>query len=400
MKKTLAIGWVSADVFSTFGDQLYKFALPWVILADTKSKWDLSLVSATQQAAILIFGMVIGVLVDRPKRLQLMIGAVSAEAVGVAILSYLHVVGALVGVYAIIFLIATLGQIYKSGVSSVLPLVVQDGQLEQANGMIQTARTATQFLGPIVAGWLILRSNHAPFLIDATTFLVLAGAMAVMQRPIAIHLPRPTAKRSLWQETLDGVQYLRSDAILLQFAVIMALVNLGLTGALAMVVYPIQRDFHLHSMAGGVIVAVASFGSMLGSMATAGVVKRIGTMKALVGSLFVVGLGIVGMAAPAMTSFFAGYALTLAGAALFNVAILSLQQRRTPAALRGRVTSTSLVMARFTAPIGALLTGVIGAAYGVESALFVNAGIVLITAVAAAWNIRHFVSTEEEVAAR
>lgn len=45
---------------------------------------------------------------------------------------------------------------------------------------------------------------------------------------------------------------------------------------------------------------------------------------------------------------------------MFNVAILSLQQRRNPAHLRRRVTSTSLVMSRITAPIGTLLTGIDG----------------------------------------
>ncbi len=58
----------------------------------------------------------------------------------------------------------------------------------------------------------------------------------------------------------------------------MALTNLGLTGALAMVVYLIQHDFHLHSAPGGFIFAGAALISMLGSLMTAQAVKWLGTV--------------------------------------------------------------------------------------------------------------------------
>ncbi len=397
MKRSLAVGWVATDVVSTFGDQLYKFALPWILLAATGSTWDLSLISTVQQGALLFFGLAIGVLMDRPRRLQWMMLAVVGEAISVGVIAYfpMNKLVTLVAVYGLIFVIAALSQLYKTGVRAVLPLVVRDGQLEQANGVIQTARTAMQMIGPVAAGWLVLRNHRAPFVLDGLSFLVLAAALFAMRSAIGSRLPPATSRSSWWQEAREGMRFLRGDGVLFRFAIIMAITNLGLTGTLAMVIYPIQREFHLHSTVGGLILAGAALASMGGSLVTAQVVSRLGTMKALVGSLVLLGMGTAAMATSVLGVFFGGYALTLACAALFNVAMLSVQQRRTPAELRGRVTSTSLVLSRITAPIGAAVTGLIGSMFSVEIALLVDAGIVCGAAVAAVWTIQNLRGTIE-----
>lgn len=390
MKRSVAMGWVATDVLSTFGDQLYKFALPWVILAATGSTWDLSLISTVQQGALLLFGLAIGVLMDRPRRLQWMILALVSEAISVGVISYfpMNKPVTLVAVYGLIFVIATMSQLYKTGVRAVLPLVVRDGRLEQANGLIQTARTAMQMVGPIAAGWLVLRMHRAPFVLDGLSFLMLAATLFAMQSAIRSRLPAAASRSSLWRDAREGIRYLRGDKVLFRFAIIMAMTNLGLTGTLAMVIYPIQREFHLHSTVGGLILAGAALASMVGSLVTARVVSRLGTMKALVASLILLGMGTAAMATSVLGVFFGGYALTLACAALFNVAMLSLQQRRTPAELRGRVTSTSLVLSRITAPIGAAGTGLIGSMSTVETALLVDASIVCGAALAAVWAVQ------------
>ncbi|MHB1953864.1 MAG: MFS transporter, partial [Sulfobacillus sp.] len=298
MNRSTAAGWMATDVFSTFGDQLYKFALPWVLLAATRSTWDLSLVSTVQQGAVLLFGLAIGVLMDQPRRLQWMMLALVGEGICVGVIAYLPMDQpmTLVAVYILIFAIAVMGQLYKTGVRSVLPLVVRDGQLEQANGVIQSARTAMQMVGPLVAGWLVLRMQRTPFVVDGISFVVLAAMLFVMRPAIGSRLPDAASRSSLWREARDGIRHLRADKVLLRLAIIMAITNLGLTGTLAMVIYPIQREFHLHSVAGGLILAGASLGSMLGSLATATVVNRLGTIKALVGALILLGLGTAAMA--------------------------------------------------------------------------------------------------------
>lgn len=244
-----------------------------------------------------------------------------------------------------------------------------------------------QMVGPMAAGWLVLRMHRAPFLLDGISFMALAMTLFTMRSVIGSRLPETLPRSSWWREVGEGIAHLRSDGILFRFAIIMAVTNLGLTGTLALVVYPIQREFHLHSAAGGLILAGAALGSVLGSLATATIVNRLGTIKALVGALIFLGIGTAAMATSILGVFFAGYALTLACASLFNVAVLSLQQRRTPPALRGRITSTSLVMSRITAPIGAALTGLVGSLFSVEIALLVNAAVICASAIAAAWTV-------------
>ena len=116
--------------------------------------------------------------------------------------------------------------LYDNSAQTFLPAIVDDQDLERANGRMFAAETVTNLLlGPPLAGLMLAVGFALPFVVDAATFAASAGlvfSIAVARRP-----PPPVEDRKPWRaEAADGFRWLWHHPVLRTMALSLGALNL------------------------------------------------------------------------------------------------------------------------------------------------------------------------------
>jgi DHA3 family tetracycline resistance protein-like MFS transporter len=165
-------------------------ALPWQVYELTNSPTAMGVVGALQIAPIFVFTLLGGVVSDRFDRRKVILVSELTRGVAAGAAGTLAVAGALelwhVGVMVVVF---GMGQAFAGpAFGSIVPQLVPEHLLVQANSALFTFHTlAFRLIGPAFGGLLIAAlGTGVAFLIDATSFLIGAAAIALLAaRPAA-----------------------------------------------------------------------------------------------------------------------------------------------------------------------------------------------------------------------
>ncbi len=122
---------------------------------------------------VLLFGPVAGLAADRVPRRTLMVGAdIFRAAVAVALVTS---AGSVAMAYAVAFGLSTGAVLFNPAAGSLLPEVIGDDQVVDANSAMWTAAVTVQIALAPVAGFVIAAFGvEIAFLINAATFIVSA----------------------------------------------------------------------------------------------------------------------------------------------------------------------------------------------------------------------------------
>src|ERR1700689_2925608 len=113
----------SGQLISQIGSSFTLFALPLLVYSLTHSATSLALTTAAEFVPYLLFGLVIGALVDRLPRKALMLFSDVARAPVIVILPCLALAGDLniAVIYAVAFVQSTLGIVFQCGEFAAIP---------------------------------------------------------------------------------------------------------------------------------------------------------------------------------------------------------------------------------------------------------------------------------------
>lgn len=385
----------AAGTTSALGSGLTLVAGPLLVASHTRSPLLVSGVSAVSWLPWLLFALPGGVLVDRVDRRRLMLVIDWARVAAMALLTVAVATGhaVLPALFAVLFVINAGEIVFRSAGQAMVPAVVPREVLERANGWLQGGETLTgdMIAGPL-GGFLFAAAVSLPFLANTATYAVsavLIGLVAGRYRP----QPSPAAAagtglaRSLWAEVAEGFGWLIRQRLLRTMAILIGLLNVTLTAALAVLVLLARERLHLGSVGFGLLFTSMAVGSLLGAALGDRLIKRVtATWTIRIGLLIEAGTH---LALAASTSWLlVGIVLFGFGAhgALWNIVGNSLQQRLTPPSMLGRVGSTSLFLAAGGNCVGALLGGAIATRFGVTAPYWV--GFVVALAVSAlTWRV-------------
>lgn len=381
---------VGGQAVSLFGDYIAFFSLPYFVLALTAQPIDLGLTAAAETLPMLLFGLVAGVFLDRMRNLRATLVWVdiarAAVFVGLA-LAAAGDAGTRWLVFGAAFAVGTLSVFFDSGLQALMPSVVDDDMLVDANSYLAIARMVTLSVGPLVGGILIAFSGGfaVAFLLNSLTFLLSAAFLAALrvvhERPRVAHEPFGVAlkeglthllgdRRLRWATlggTLTNLVFQPLEALLVLFVVTEVLGEpAGAVGDLTEVGTSIGLFYALNAAIGAIGVAMA---------------PRV-SQRLPLGTMYVIGLFFVGggfLVLALMGSFWAVIpaGLTFAGMAWVNVALTTMRQRLTPSELLGRVIAASRTLAWLGLPLGAALGGMIAGFVGVV-AVYVGGSILVI----------------------
>ncbi|MFC3502546.1 MFS transporter [Micromonospora krabiensis] len=383
----------AASTLSALGSGLATVAAPLFVAARTDDPLVVAGASAVAWLPWLLFALPGGVLVDRADRRRLMVVIDWVRVGALAVLAAAMVTGraGVALLYAVLFVVNSGEIVFRAASQALLPAVVPRARLERANGWLNGGSTLTHGMlaGPL-GGFLFALAASTPFLVNAATYALSAVLIALVggsYRAAGDTVPAGSRPRSVRREIAEGVRWLAGQRLLRTMAILIGLLNVTLTAAVAVLVLLATDRLGLGSVGYGVLFTCMAAGGVLGAFLGDRLIARVGaTWTVRVGLLVEAGLHLA--LAASRSAALIGFALFAFGVhgALWNIVANSLRQRLTPASLQGRVGSTNLFVAAGGNCLGALLGGVLAGWFGLTAPYWV--GFVVAVAVSVAtWRV-------------
>lgn len=324
----------------------------------------------------LLFGLPVGVLIDRVELRRWVVGVDAAQAVLLAAFAFALASGAasLTLLYTVMFLMGAADVFSKNAEQVLVPAIARTSQLSDANArIIASQEVGSGFLGPLIGGALFTVGFAVPFGVNAATFAIsvlLFGRIGTIARPVTgVEEPREPLRR----QVTFGVRWLLRHRVLRTLAVASCLINL-VGGAGLSVLVVLSRDvLDMGPLGFGCLLACQALGALVAARAAPLVARKVGREGALV--LTATALAMSGVLLAAVPeAVVAGVALTLFSFATvtWNVVVVVLRQTLVPAEFLGRVNSAYRLIAWAGLPVGAALGGLVAATMTVEAVYWIE----------------------------
>jgi MFS family permease len=373
-----------ATAVSGLGTYVTVFALQaLVVLTLDGTASDVGWLNASRWLPYLVFGLVVGALVDGRRRLPLMVGTDLAQAVlllTVPLLWWLEALS-LGALLVIVFLYGTAAVVNMAATMSFLPRIVERDRLQPAHARIDGADAVSSMAGPAFGGVLV-STVGAPLavLVDSLTYLYSALTLR------RIEIDEPPARtgvtaRGLLADIVEGVRwaYGRSGLRTLAIATHGWFVGHAIVGVVLAPYAFLVLD--LTAFEFGLVGAVGGVGAVVGATITTAVGRRLGTGRTIIACHCVIACGVVVVVlAGEPASRAAAMALMMLGQGLIGLAMgasnsheMSYRQLVTPDELQARTNTTLRSINRAVVVVVAPVAGVLADAVGIRSMLVVAA---------------------------
>lgn len=373
-----------ASAVSGLGTYVTLFALQaLVVITLNGSATDVGWLNTARWLPYLVFGLVVGALVDGRRRLPLMVGSDLVQAALLLAIPLMWWLGllSLPTLMLVVIAYGTAAVVNSAATMSLLPRLVEPNQLQPAHARTDGADAVASMAGPALAG-LLVSVFGAPLtvLVDSATYVYSAFTL----RRINLDEPPPrtgvTAK-GLATDVVDGVRwaYRRSGLATLAVATHGWFVGNAIVGV---VLAPyVLRTLDLSAYQFGAVGAAGGAGAVIGAAITTRVGRRLGTGRTIILCHIVTTLGVIVMASAGPKIPVAGtLSVIMVGQGLYGLAMgmsnshqTSYRQLVTPDELQARTNTTLRSINRAVVVIVAPIAGVLADAWGIRPMLFAAA---------------------------
>jgi len=170
----------SSGALSVLGDRLYGLAVMWVVYAATGSASLMGLVAVVESLPYILIGTLARRLIARFAsfgRLSVLDAGRAAAACAIPLLWSPDRAG-LVVLFALVAVLGTLGVLFDPNLGSLVPSLVEPGQVRQVTALLDLTTRLAAIFGPGCVGLILLAvSDVQLFALDGATFAVSAVAL-------------------------------------------------------------------------------------------------------------------------------------------------------------------------------------------------------------------------------
>lgn len=381
--------WLSSAL-THFGAQITLLALPiCAVLMMHATPAQMGTLAALESLPFLLFGLPSGVLLDRCRRLPIMMcsDAMVATALASVPLAWWLDMLSIHWLYAVGFVLGMGYTIGGSAEQVFLTFVVGREGLVDAQAKFASTESAARLIGPGMAGGLV-QVLGAPFAILCTVSGFVVSLWNLRRIRAREPQPPPSHTHPL-HEIREGLAFVWNQRLLRTLAWTSGCWHLLFYGYMALHVLFATRVLGMAPGVMGTAQMLGGVGILAGSLLVKPLSKRYGTGRAILVGLCVSALGFALMPAIPVTLLGSANLSAIAyglvvllldcGATLFFVPYIALRQRVTPDAVLGRMVATMRSLTVAAAPLGALLAGALAERFGVRVGLVcVAAGALLL----------------------
>jgi len=355
------------------------------ILIFNANPFEMGLLTSLAYVAYPFLGPFAGVWVDRWRRRPVLIwvNIVQFAALGSIPVAFFLGVLSLNQLFIVTLVMSVTIVFFNIAYTSYLPTLIPREDLVEGNSKLETSSSGAVVVGPAIAGFLIDVLRAAPSVAVDAFGTLLAGIAILSIRKHEPH-PSPRLERNFWRELGDGLRSVSENQSLRNLVAATSTLNIGNGMFLAVLYLFIYNQLKLTPGIAGFVVAVGGVGFVIGAVAAATLLKRLGLGVTLTIALVINGLGLLAI----QTSAYGAGPLLLAGfwsfanigLEIYNITQVSFRQTIVADELQGRTNATMRTFSYTALTIGALVGGTIGSQYGILSVMTAGPTISLLSA--------------------
>ena len=328
----------------------------------------------------ILFGLFIGVWVDRVRRQPILVWSDLGRGVLLATIPLAAFLGLVSFPHLLVvaFVVSILTACSDLAEVAIVPSVVPRSQLVEANSRLATTDAALAIVAPSVAGGLI-QLVGAPKAILADAISYFASALALRDLRAREETPRARAARgAIWGEIGAGMRELvrTPENRALTLSICVGTFGTAMHGTVSVLYF--ARQLGLPAALLGLLLTAGGIGGLLGSAGAGLLSRRVGIGPAIiVGSALWAAGTLVAPLTPLgpwlVPLVAAGAIVQNLGGALWGVGQMSVRQAIIPAHLFARATAARRLPMYAAQLGGAALGGVLGTSLGLRPTLFLGA---------------------------
>ena len=372
-----------AEAISRVGDAVSTVALPLTaVLALGASPAELALIGAAQALPILLLSIPVGAWVDRRTarwpillagdlaRATFLLAVPVAAAAGMLTLPLLAVLA---------FAMSVAGTFFDLAFAGWLPRLLRGDDLHRVNARVELARSTAVVVGPALGGALVAAlSAPLALLADAASFVgsaILIGS--VRRSELFVDASNGVVRPLRRQELAAGLRFVLAQPYLRAVLATAGINNLARSIAIGVAVLYLVDVAGLSAAEVGVAFAIGNGGFVVGALLARRVTAAIGmgASMQLGVSLFGPSMLLLAIAPPQLAGpAFAGMLFANGlGISIHNVNQVTVRQILIPDELRARAAAVFRLVIFGAIPVGTVIGGVVGQAFGLRAALTLSA---------------------------
>jgi MFS family permease len=369
----------SASFLANLSDGIFGIALPLLAASVTREPGLVAGVAVASRLPWLVFALIAGALADRfdRRRTMILVDLARAILIGGLTAAVLMDVATIWLLYVAAFVLGCFETMFDTAASSMLPDVVGKDGVVAANSRLSAVElTMNQFVGPPIGGFLAAMGIATAFGAAAAGYL---GALLCLVSLSGVFRPERTSPpASIRSDIGVGLSYLAHHRLLRTMALVVGPMNLASMASYGiLVLYAVKPGpLGLDEVGFGLLLTAIGAGSVAGTLLATRFeawLGRANLFAACIAALLVQDLVFVLVPEPLLVGIVLGLSASIGGA--FNVVFGSIRQRIVPSHLLGRVMASFRVISWGSLPLGALLGGLIGQAFGLAAVFWVAGAI-------------------------
>lgn len=365
------------QLISLIGTWMQNIAQGWLILVLTNSPFMLGLITAVQFLPLLLFSLVAGEVADRVPKRPLLILTQTSMMIFALILGLLTLTG-VVRYWHVLILAALLGisNAFDTPIRQAF-IVEMVGKEDLMNAITLNSSmfNGARVIGPALAGVAIGRLGiPACFLLNAASFLAVIVGLAMMR--LKNQAPARLANNMMWENIVEGLQYIRRTPIILNSVLLMALLSVFAMNFSVLVPVLARVNLHQEAEGYGFLASATGIGALLGALILAWISGRSPKRWLLYAGgaglcFFQLFLAVTRQYTLSFILLFLTGVCMLIFTALTNTTVqLNVKDR-----LRGRVMSVYAIVFLGVTPIGSLFSGSLAHIWGAPATIAIGAAV-------------------------
>lgn len=364
---------VIGQIISILGSAVLRFALDLYVLDITGRADTFALVLALSAIPGIIFAPFGGAIADRFNRRNLMVIFDFFNSAVVLILLLLLRTGGVpvMKVGVVLTTLSVISSIYQPTVQASIPMLVKEGNLPSANGVVSGVGALSGLIGPVMGGILYgIVGINTLVTLSCTAFFL----SAVME--IFIHIPFVNQGCSkaiiptIVGDMKDGVCYVvKEKPQILKILILAAALNLFMSPFFIIgVPYILRITMQSSETMYGIGMGIAQLSTILGALLVGAGSKKM-TISTLYKPLLFTAALILPMAFavlpfflelgywPSFVLFFTSGAAIMALMTMISIFVITAVQLKTPNEMLGKVMAIVMAVAQCAAPLGQAMYG-------------------------------------------
>jgi MFS transporter, DHA3 family, macrolide efflux protein len=368
----------TGNFVSRIGSTFYNFAVGWFILTLTASPLKMAIYIALGAIIELIVSPLGGVLADRLNKVRTLyitdyIRGITVICGGLFIFMFNQETYLLLLLYIITIILALNDALFFPAASALMPEVVEDSELNQANAFFSLIGSVQTIIGVLLAGlFYTLLGIEWIFIINGISFII----SAFSEMFIRTHYKKPTGQinaNSVKTDFLDGLAYMKNKTGLLQFMFAALFINFASAPIFANALpYLFNLELNKTPIHLSVVHIIFSTGMILGGVLVGSFGNKVAIKTSIKHGMMITGIGLLTvslllhlvsssrMSYPMFMSIFLPvFFLSAVGNMWLNIPFSTGIVRSVEPYVRGRVLSIMGTLSAGLMPISYILAGMI-----------------------------------------